>query len=208
MDSRSTEDRLVFLDACCLINFFATGHVEDILRDLPLRFAVSELIADREVLTLRPGTVSSGSPEREAVSVRALETAARLEIVELESDEELTEFTRFAAELDDGEASVCALAVVHGGAVATDDRKALRVLGRTQPPVPTLQTSELLFDWARQAQLSADEVRKVLQAVRDRARFHPRRSAPHFLWWSGFLRCRRVATRAAAGTVRPPDAGR
>ncbi len=108
--------------------------------------------------------------------------------MELNSWEEKAAFTRFAIELDDGEASVCALAVHHDGGVATDDRKALRVLAAADLKGPALQTPELLFEWARRERIPEHQLREVLRAVRDRASFIPHKSAPHFLWWNGFIR--------------------
>ncbi len=186
MSDQPPEQPLLFLDACCIINFYATGHVEEILRCLPYRFAVSRLVADEEVLSIRRTAESSDPSDREPVSLRALESSGRLTIMELVSDEEKAEFAHFASRLDDGEASVGSLAVVHGGGVATDDRKALRILGGRG--VTVLQTPELLFEWARRAQVSETRMKEALQAVRDRARFHPRKTAPHFLWWNGFFR--------------------
>src|SRR5436305_9461663 len=119
------EESLVLLDACCLINLLATGRCEEILRRLPYRFATSRLVATREVLSQR------------------LESMESLALLDLATEDEVAGFVRFAAELDDGEASVCALAVVGHGTVATDDRKALRVLGRIAPHIASLQTPEI-----------------------------------------------------------------
>ena len=122
------------------------------------------------------------------ISPRGLEASGHLAVLDVESDHEQAEFVRFAAELDDGEASICALVVVHGAAVATDDRKALRLLGRPGVDVPTFQTPKLLFEWARLSQAADAEVAAVLRAVHDRGRFYPRRDAPRFDWWDAFFR--------------------
>lgn len=177
---------LLFLDACCLINLFGSGHIEDVLEILPYRFATSELVADHEVLTIRGATEPDGSTERVVLSPRNIEAAGRLSIHPIASEREKREFVRFAADLDDGEASVCALAVVHGGGVATDDRKALRILGGPDVQVPVVQTPELLYGWAEQSKAPEAKVREALHAVRDRASFYPRKDAPCFEWWEGF----------------------
>jgi hypothetical protein len=111
-----------------------------------------------------------------------------LAVLDLVMDAEKADFIRFTAEIDDGEASVCALAVAHQGGVATDDRRALRVLGQMSPRVPTMQTPELLHAWARVARAPERTVRDVLRAVRLRARFYPRRDAPRFEWWERYFR--------------------
>lgn len=186
MSSKPSEDRLILLDACCLISLFATGRIEAVLDVLPHRFATSELVADGEVLAIGGAQAPDGSTERVPVSPRTLEASGRLAILPIASEREQTEFVRFAFHLDDGEASACALAVVHGGAVATDDRKALRILG--QAGIQTLQTPELLFEWAQRSQASEDDIRRALTDVRDRARFYPRADAPVFGWWESFFK--------------------
>jgi hypothetical protein len=182
------EGSLLLLDACCLINLLATGRSEEILRQLPYRFATSQIVATNEVLTLARGTEPDGSSQREIIPRSELEDSESLAILSLETEEERSQFVRFAADLDDGEASVCALAVVRAGAVATDDRKAIRLLDRVAPRVHIIQTPEILAQWARLSRLPQDEVGKLLRAVRERACFYPRRNAPEFEWWSSFFR--------------------
>lgn len=191
MPERTPEGGLLLLDACCLINLFASGRIEAILGLLPHRFATSELVAEREALSIRGAPQPAGEPERITLAPRDLERSGWLAVLPVASEREQSEFVRFAAELDDGEASVCALAVVHGGGVATDDRKALRIIGRVGSEVPslwTVQTPGLLYQWARRSRASAAEVREVLRAVVDRGRFSPRPEAPRYAWWVRSLR--------------------
>lgn len=169
MALRLADGTLLFLDACCAINLLATNRAEEILRSLPLRFAVSQIVAEKEVRDI--GT-----------------RMGQLEIFSIVTDEEADAFVRFALELDVGEASVCALALVHAGAVATDDRKALRILSQAEVAVSAIQTPELLFEWARTTQASRAEVGQVVRAITEKAHFHPRKDAPHFLWWASFTR--------------------
>jgi predicted nucleic acid-binding protein len=183
---KPAEGGLLLLDACCLINLYGTGHIEDVLEILPYSVATSERVADCEVLTIRGTVQPDGSTERVTLSPRSLETAGHLSILPVASEQEIDELARFAANLDDGEASVCALAVVHGGGVATDDRRALRILRHTQ--VPVVQTPELLFAWAQRSQASGTVVRDALRAINDRARFYPRKDAPCFHWWAGHFK--------------------
>ena len=161
-----SEGSLIFLDACCLINLLATDRLDEILASLPYRFAVSQFVAAEEV---------RGRPLPESV-----------EVLDIEGEAEMTELVRFSTLLDDGEASICALAVVRGGGVATDDRKALAVLRREAPHVPTLQTPELMHEWARRQGVSEVSLRQTLRGIREGARFHPRHDAPHREWWMRF----------------------
>lgn len=175
----------VYLDACCIINLFATGRIEEILAALPFHFSVSRYIADHEVLRISTG--GAGQPSR-LLSLSELAEVGLLTIEDVRSESELAQYVRFAAVLDDGEASVCALAMTHHGTLATDDRKALRVIRQCATPLPSLETPELLYRWSRVNEVPEEEVRRVLSGVRERARFVPRRAAPHYEWWMAHLR--------------------
>lgn len=178
---------LLLLDACCLINLLATGRAAEVLAHLPYRCAVSRWVAERKVL-LGPGGEPPGSSQPGADALEALAGTGHLSIRGIESGRERSAFVRFAVDLDDGEASVCALALVHAGTVATDDRKALRLLSRPEVGVPTVQTPELLHHWARLSRADPARTRAALRAIRDRGRFYPRRDAPFFDWWESCCR--------------------
>lgn len=201
MTSHGEAGGWVFLDACCLINLFASGRAEEILTSLPHRFAVARYVVETEVLEIDAGEQSeppsSDEPGGRRVSIHprlaALIDGGTLEQLEPVSESALRHLVRFASRLDDGEAHTCALALVHGGRVATDDRKAIRVvteawrdLGESTEPV--LRTSELLFAWADERELAESEVRRMVKAVAQRASFFPPREDPHHARWMRLLR--------------------
>ncbi len=193
MTLRPITGSLVVLDACCVINLYATDRIEEILTHLPYSFAIPALVADEEILQIREPEDADGASERKTISPRRLQESELVEILEISTRTEQADFARFALDLDDGEAAACALAVAYEGSVATDDRKALRVLEKavlqkTGLRVPTIQTPELLFEWAQLADTPPAKIRDVLHAVKVRGRFYPRRKSPHFLWWDGFFR--------------------
>jgi hypothetical protein len=186
MTGKVLKSKLLLLDACCLINLLATGRMEDILGILPFLFATSRLIATKEVLVIARDADEEALVEREVIPSAALENSDHLTLMDLSTEQELEDFVRFAADLDDGEASVCALALAHGGGVATDDRRALRVLSQEAPQVLTVQTPELLHEWALRSKAPTSEIARVLRMIEQRARFRPRSGAPWFEWWSSF----------------------
>jgi len=115
-----------------------------------------------------------------------------LEQLDVTTAQEQRELVRFAAELDDGEAHTCALALVRRARIATDDRKAVRVFtaaskGRGKTEKPVLRTSELLFSWAEQHKIPDLELVHVVTAVVSRASFAPPRDDPHFERWMALL---------------------
>jgi len=190
-------ERLVFLDACCLINLFATGRAEEILQTLPQRFAVARYVAEEEVLEMgsdaaddEEGRVSLPPLISELIENGLLMSSA------VYSWEEQQELVRFAVDLDDGEAHTFALAITRGAQVATDDKKAIRVFqvawgestAAANPRDAVVRTSELLFDWADRAQVPEADLIDIVRAVARHATFLPPRSDPHVGRWMKLLK--------------------
>lgn len=196
-------EELVLLDACCLINLFATGRAEEILEALPYRFAVARYVAEKEVLEIgagdEPRTDTGEQHERMPLRppIEALIRKGTLTQLDIASPEEHRQLVRFAAHLDDGEAHTSALAFVRAARVATDDRKAIRVLREASsamelPPPggePCIRTSELLFEWAEAKQTEVAEMARIVSALARRASFIPPQSDPHRERWVKLLRC-------------------
>lgn len=190
------EGKLYFLDACCLINLFATERFEEILDALPHRFAVARYVAEEEVLGIRPnlGVVPSPPPkERIPLNPRITELARgdHLELLDVSTAEEEVELVRFAARLDDGEAHTLALAITRNAGIVTDDRKALRVfeeVAREQGQKPDiLRTSGLLFAWVHAKSIAEAELVEIIGAIARRASFFPPKTDPHFERWVKLL---------------------
>jgi hypothetical protein len=170
---------LLLLDACCVINLYATGRMREILRALPYRCAAARYVIDREVLLLAPD--SERSHERERIDLVLVIDEGLLEVMDVESDADKQELVRLAREIDDGEAQTCALARFRGASVASDDRKVLRLLDREQ--VTAVRTAELLHEWSLRAEPGAAIVRDALRRVEALASFRPRAGAPLSDWW-------------------------
>jgi predicted nucleic acid-binding protein len=135
------------------------------------------LQAEREVVWLDP---DDPDDPREVIDVGLHVDAGHLERTELR-DAEVTRFVSLAGELDDGEAATLAIAEVRGFAVATDDRKARRVLTTLDPQPLVTSTAAILRAWA--ANRGAEEVRRCLRLIERRASFLPPRSDPDTAWW-------------------------
>lgn len=198
--STRSHSGLVLLDACCLINLFATGRAPEILEALPYGFAVARYVATEEVLEIGTDRRAEEDAERNRESVNPLiaeliEMGALAELDVSSADEE-RELVRFAARLDDGEAHTLALAVTRGARVATDDKKAIRVFQEAvragsapvKPEDVCLRTSELVFGWADVKGVAEAELARTVRAVAYRASFFPPRVDPHFDRWMDLLR--------------------
>ena len=149
-------ESLLLLDACCAINLLASGAADEILQALPHEVAVARLVFEREVLYVRaedgevPVEDEGARPEEVGVelSLRPLADEGLLHVLEPETHEEHATWVDLALQLDDGEAMTGALAIHRNALLATDDRKAIRVLGQRLPESRILRTSELLKVWA------------------------------------------------------------
>lgn len=203
--AREGGEGLVLLDACVLINLFATGRAEEILDALPYRFAVARYVAEEEVLEI--DATSEGDEDRPVEAeregriglrpgIQALVEKGNVEQLDVSSPEEHRQLVRFAAHLDDGEAHTCALAFARSARVATDDRKAIRIFGEARraadPPegagAPCLRTSELLFEWAEASRADRVELGRIVRNIARRASFLPPRNDPHAERWLKLLR--------------------
>ena len=176
----------IILDACCLLNLYASRQIEVILRAIPVRFAAAEAAA-AEALYVRRGGGAQDANKREHVDLQSLIRTGLLDILSLETEVEKASFIRFAAELDDGEAMTCALAVHREADVATDDRKAIRVLNSVATAVRVHTTVNLLKRWAEIEQPAEAMLKRALTDVRERANFVPGRHEPLLPWWKDVL---------------------
>lgn len=186
---------LVLLDACCVINLLASGVAEEVLSAVPASFAVSQLVAEDEVLFVAQdddepagdeaaaGSDAAAGVDPERLGLTPLVEQGRLEVMELGTHEEHETFVELALQLDDGEAMTAALAIHRGGEVNTDDRKAIRLLEGRSPPVPLRRTTSLLRMWVRRRNVPEEQVRQVLRRIQRRASFTPPRDDPEVEWW-------------------------
>lgn len=182
---------LVFLDACCLINLFATGRAEEILRTLPYDFAVARYVAEEEILEIEPagrGTPGEGPRARESLrpSIQSLTSIGILQEIDVESSTEIEALIHFASRLDDGEAHTLALALTRDARLATDDKKALRVF-QQHSPSPCLRTTDLLFQWAGLQEIQAPDLAQIIRSITRRACFLPPKSDSYFERWMELL---------------------
>lgn len=189
---RSSNDRdlslpnIIVLDACVLLNLFATGRVEDILGSLSSRCLVSSYARREALWYLVPGDRPENM-ERRDIELEPVAAAGLIEIVELTIDEQNT-FIELARELGDGEAASGAIAASRSAAVATDDAKAHQVFARRTPAIPVATTAALLRSWEERSAVSRTDVAGTLEAIRLGARYLPKGRGDDAVWWQDRLR--------------------
>jgi hypothetical protein len=174
-------ERPVALDACVLLNLVASGQpLDEFAAAADVRFVVVPQ-AEREVEWLDP---EDPEDPREAIDLEPSVQRGELQRVAL-ADAELPRFVALARELDDGEAATLAVAEARGFAVATDDRKARRILTTLDPQPPVTSTAAIVRAWARER--GDAEVRECLRLIQRRASFLPPRNDPDGGWWKAML---------------------
>jgi predicted nucleic acid-binding protein len=175
----------VVLDACCVLNFCASGCFIKILQFIPAQVAVTEVVKARELLTLQrlQDEDNEGAIQFEAAIQQGL-----LVVVDFESEPEEETFVNYAFELgDDGESATCAIAIHRGWAIATDDKKATSFFRQEAPDLQILSTLEIIKGWAEKENLSLAELRTVLEAIRTKGRYIPHRNHPLLGWWEKLI---------------------
>lgn len=175
----------IVLDACCVLNFCASGNFLAILQAIPAQVVVSEVVKEKELKTLKSleGEENEGVIQFETAIEQGL-----LLVVDFESESEEERFVNYAFELrDDGESATCAIAVSRGWGIATDDKKAIAFFQQEAPHLPILSTLEVVKHWSEEANLSLTEVRIVLKAIRVKGRYIPRRNHPLLSWWKNII---------------------
>jgi len=172
------------IDACCLINLYASGSEAAILQACGGVFISDEVRA--EALTIRQP--DPGDPSKlvaVTIDLSDVLSTGLLRECRIESEDELDAFVKFATMIDDGEASCLALAQSRGWIVATDDRKAIRIA--TESGISVITTPELVQRWIDLNVPDEDEVVEALRRIERFASFRPHRSSPLHGWWDSLV---------------------
>ena len=179
---------LLILDASCLLNLFATEKLREIVTASRNSFAVADYMLEEEALFIWTQQSADQPLENLPVDLEPLIEDGLIAVMSLESSEEVETFVDFAVSIDDGEAITAALAVHRACAVATDDRKARRVIGEQAPSVSLVSTLDLLKEWAETTQIPTAELRPMMEAMESGASYTPGSRNPLFEWWLEILR--------------------
>jgi hypothetical protein len=176
----------IILDACCIINLYASGRIDELLKALPTSVSVATYVHEQEALFVG---ASDGSDSKVRIDLKPLIDQGLLRSVQPETEAENITFIDFAAKLgDDGEAITGAIAVHRNWAIGTDDRGAIRFFHRAAPQFQIISSLELIKHWADTIELPADEIRSVLRNVRICGRYQPHNTHVLAAWWQSFYR--------------------
>lgn len=182
-----TQSLLLLLDASCLLNLYATERFRDIALALSHHLGVADYVLEQEALYVWRPSPTEPREERVPIDLSSLVQEGVLDVLRLEHHDEETTFVDLAALIDDGEAITAALAIHRECAVATDDRKARRVLAERAPAVLLVSTLELLKEWAEKASITAADLRSAMLAMRSGASYMPGERDPLYEWWNAIV---------------------
>lgn len=175
----------VVLDACCILNFCASRHFIEILKSIPAQIAVTEVVKQRELITLQR---LKDEENESAIQFEAAIEQGLLLVVDFESESEEETFVNYAFELgDDGESATCAIAIHREWAIATDDKKAISFSQKEAPHLQILSTLEIIKSWSENENIDLSKLRAVLSAIRTQGRYKPSRNHPLLSWWNELM---------------------
>jgi hypothetical protein len=174
----------VILDACCALNFSASGSFVQILQSLPAKAVVTQVVRDRELLSLRRLTDESD----DANQFEAAIDLGLLLVEDFANDREAETFVNYASVLgDDGESATGAIAFHREWAIATDDRQAISFFQREAPHLQILSSLEIVKHWSEVSNAASAELRNALSNIRRRGRYIPHRNHPLLTWWQDLM---------------------
>jgi predicted nucleic acid-binding protein len=175
---------MILLDACVLLNLCATDRLEEIGQAVGGGFSICTEVR-KEALFLRDP--NDATQPLKPLVLDPLFDRGILTPLSLAADEEPL-FVNIAAELDEGEAMSMAIALHRNLALATDDRKAIRVYATNGgDPAKLWTTPALVKTWADARSPAQAELARITSAVRDRARYVPPGNHPLHAWWTQWV---------------------
>jgi hypothetical protein len=173
------------VDACTLINLYASGQFQAIIPACGGNFHVSEQV-QRESLSIRePDPADASLLIPSPIDLSNEITSGLIKECRLEGKVEFEHYVNFAIHVDDGEASSLAIALSRKWTLATDDRKAIRLA--TESGIPVITTPELVERWSNATKPTNDEIADTLRAIERFAKFRPRRGNPLHEWWTSMI---------------------
>ena len=150
---------------------------------LPYQLVVADYVLEQEAIYVRIPGPEGLYDERAPVDLYPLVNEGLIQVMRLEQLQEKSTFVDLAALVDDGEAVTGALALHRGCSIATDDRKARRVLGERAPTVPLVSTLELLKLWVDEATVPDIELRAAIADMQSGASYVPGDKDSLYTWW-------------------------
>jgi len=176
----------IILDACCIINLFASQQMRSVLETIPKNLSVAAYVKDHEVLSIYSGPINNVQETSESIDLQPFIDDNLLLLVDIETEVEANTYINFAERLDDGEAVTGAIALNRNWAIATDDSASVRLFQSSAPHIALVSTLDLVKYWVDTNSLTEDIIRETLLNIRVRGKYEPHRNHPLSKWWQKY----------------------
>lgn len=173
----------IILDACCIINLFASQQMRDILGAIPNNISVAAYVRDYEALRIYSGPIKNVQESSEIINLQPLIDDGLLLVVDIETETEANIYVNLATRLDDGEAITGAIALSRNWAIATDDSATEKLFRKESPDIILTSTLDLVKNWVDTNKPDEGTVQEALINIRVRGRYEPSQNHPLSEWW-------------------------
>ena len=172
----------IILDACCVINLYASEKMEQILNAIPKSVHIAAYVKNAEVLKV----YDNRTKRTQEIDLEPLIDQGILNLVELDLETEADTRVALTEILDDGEAITRAIALHRNWAIATDDKVAIRVFRQRAEHLQIITTPKLIKYWADKTIASPDVIQACLRNIMMKASYHPAKRHHLYHWWQSF----------------------
>ncbi|SRR5260221_7477716 len=175
----------VILDACVIINLYASGHMQSILASIPKPVSIAAYVYEMEAQRIYTGPDEDVAKETELINLQPIVERKLLHVVPLENGPESAAAVSFSAatRLDTGEAISAAIAVHRSWSLATDDKMAISFFARQVPQLHLISTPQLLKHWVDVTRPHSIVTGLAIENIRKRARYEPHHDHSLYEWW-------------------------
>lgn len=175
----------IILDACCVINLYASGYMKTILTSIPTQIFVTSFVHEVEANRIYSGPNDDITKETELINLQPFIMGELLQLVSPGNEEEENTVVNLssAAAIDSGEAITAAIAVHRQWSLGTDDKAAISFFMRKVPQLHLISTLDILKYWADTTCPPLMTLRIMLNNIRDRARYRPHYKHHLYAWW-------------------------
>lgn len=177
----------VILDACGVLNLYASGRFEQILIALRNDWYIPSAVEDEAQEYRQPSPDDPDVLIAVPIDLHPAISGGTLTRCHCDSDEETELYVTLAARIgDDGESMGLAIAKCRGWSVMTDDKKARRIA--SELGIKVIGTVEVLKEWSEVTNPSAEELSATLESIERFANYVPMHGTLNCDWWTSSIK--------------------
>jgi len=175
----------IILDACCVINLYASGYMKIILESIPKQVVITTYVREVEAKRIYSGPVEDLTGETEWINLQPFIDDKLLQAVSLENEAEENMVVNFssAARLGNGETIAAAIAVLRQWSLGTDDKVAISFFMRKVPQLHLISTLDIVKHWVDTTGPGSSVICCVLENIQNRASYKPSDKHHLYEWW-------------------------